>query len=52
MFETKLQAINVCARLGIGVTLVPGVNTEELGNIIEFAKSMVPAVRGIHFQPV
>lgn len=56
LFDTKLQTIKMCSELGIGVTLVPtvvpGVNTDDLGNIIEFARSMVPAVRGVHFQPV
>ena len=56
LLEIKKQAIKVCAELGVGVTLVPtvvpGVNDDNLGELIDFARSMVPSVRGIHFQPV
>lgn len=56
LLEVKKQAIRVCDQLGLGVTLVPtvipGVNTDDLGNLIAFARENVPAVRGIHFQPV
>ncbi len=56
LLEEKLEAIRVCGQLGLGVTLVPtlvpGVNTDDLGGILELAKSLAPAVRGIHFQPV
>lgn len=56
LLDVKKQAISVCGQLGLGVTLVPtvvpGVNTENLGNLIAFAVERVPAVRGIHFQPV
>lgn len=52
----KEQAIANCADYRIGVTLVPtlvpGVNTRELGGIIRFAVKHSPAVRGVHFQPV
>lgn len=56
LLEIKKQAIRVCSELGLGVTLVPtvvpGVNTEDLGDIVRFARENVPAVRGVHFQPV
>lgn len=56
LLQTKIQAIRVCSELGLGVTLVPtvvrGVNDDNLGELIAFAREMVPAVRGIHFQPV
>ena len=56
LLECKKQAIQVCGDLGIGVTLVPtvvpGVNTDDLGSMIRFAAENVPYVRGIHFQPV
>lgn len=56
LLEIKQEAIRVCGELGLGVTLVPtvvpGVNTHQLGNIVSFARERVPAVRGIHFQPV
>lgn len=56
LLDIKKQAISVCGQLGLGVTLVPtvvpGVNTHQLGEIVSFARNNVPAVRGIHFQPV
>lgn len=52
----KQQAIANCARHHLGVTLVPtvvpGINTQDIGNIIRFAIAQAPAVRGVHFQPV
>ena len=56
LLEVKKQAIFNCAVQRIGVTLVPtvvrDVNTDNLGDLISFARNMVPSVRGIHFQPV
>ena len=56
LLETKLEAIRVCEKLRLGVTLVPtvvkGVNEDDLGNIVALAASLAPGVRGIHFQPV
>ena len=56
LLEQKKDAIKVCDRYGIGVTLVPtivrGVNDHEIGEIIRFAVANNPAVRGVHFQPV
>jgi 7,8-dihydro-6-hydroxymethylpterin dimethyltransferase len=56
LFETKMVIIERCAELGIGVvlvpTLVPGVNTENIGSIIRLALAHMPAVRGVHFQPI
>jgi len=55
LLDIKKQAIDNCARYNLGVTLVPtivkGVNTQDIGNIIRFAVSQSPAVRGVHFQP-
>ncbi len=52
----KRKAIEACARHNIGVTLVPtvvpGVNTHDLGALLRFGIQLAPAVRGIHFQPV
>ncbi len=52
----KEQAILHCQAAGLGVvlvpTLVPGVNTHEVGAIIDYAASFAPTVRGVHFQPV
>ena len=56
LFDLKRQAIEQCAKQKIGVvlvaTIVPGINTRGLGNIIKFALQYSPAVRGAHFQPV
>lgn len=55
ILQSKLEAIRNCGRLGLGVVLVPtlvrGVNTEDIGNIIRFAKDNLTVVRGVHFQP-
>lgn len=52
----KERAINHCAVAGLGVvlvaTLVPGVNTEEIYDIISYGVSQAPTVRGVHFQPI
>ncbi len=52
----KREAIDHCAAQGLGVvlvpTLVPGVNSAEVGGVIDFALAAAPAVRGVHFQPV
>jgi tetraether lipid synthase len=54
--EVKRRAIEACAGHGIGVvlvpTLVPGVNTHQIGALLQFAVGLSPAVRGVHFQPV
>ena len=56
MFDIKRRAIEHCSRHNLGVTLVstivPRVNTHEIGEIIRFAVSQSPTVRGVHFQPV
>lgn len=56
LFETKLKAIENCKKYGIGVvlvpTIVPGVNVENIGEIIRFGMEHSPTVRGIHMQPV
>lgn len=54
LFLVKDKAVQQCAQHGLGVvlvpTLVPGVNTDNLGDIIRYGLSR--AVRGVHFQPV
>ncbi|HWR09032.1 radical SAM (seleno)protein TrsS [Sporomusa sp.] len=56
LLTIKKQVIEVCAAHGIGVvlvpTLVPGVNDGQIGDILQFAISKMPVVRGVHFQPV
>jgi uncharacterized radical SAM superfamily Fe-S cluster-containing enzyme len=52
----KQRAIANCAEAGLGVvlvpTLIPGVNTAQVGQIIDFAIQGLPHVRGVHFQPI
>lgn len=54
--KIKELAIENCKTCGIGVVLVPtvvmGQNDGELGDLIRYAKSRMPDVRGIHFQPI
>jgi len=54
--DIKHRAIDNCARAHLGVTLVPtivpGINSGNVGAIIDFAISKSPAVRGVHFQPI
>lgn len=56
LLAIKQKAIEVCAAHDLGVvlvpTLVPGVNDSQIGDILQFAISKMPAVRGVHFQPV
>ena len=56
LLKEKLQAIRRCGQAGLGVvlvpTVVPGVNDQELGNILRFAEKQMPTVRGVHFQPI
>ncbi len=52
----KRAAVERCSEHGIGVvlvpTLVPGINTDDIGAIIEYALRHAPGVRGVHFQPI
>ena len=56
LMRLKTQAIRNCGAAGIGVvltpTLVPGVNVDQIGAIVDFAIAETPAVRAVHFQPV
>ncbi len=56
LLAQKQAAIERCAERQIGVvlvpTLVPGVNTDDIGPTIEFALRHSPTVRGVHFQPI
>jgi uncharacterized radical SAM superfamily Fe-S cluster-containing enzyme len=56
LLEIKRAAVENCKKYGIAIilvpTLVPGVNTDNIGEIIDFALEHTPAVRGVHFQPV
>ncbi len=52
----KRKAIDHCADHHLAVvlvpTLVPGINIDQIGKIIEFAIQRLPVIRGVHFQPV
>ena len=56
LFETKVKAIRNCENAGLAVTLVPtiveGVNTDNIGDMMDFLVENVNVVKGIHFQPV
>lgn len=54
--QVKLDAIQACREAGLPVVLVPtvapGVNDQALGDILRFALSQAPHVRGVHIQPI
>ena len=56
LWRDKQLVVEACCRAGLGVvlvpTLVPGVNVREVGDILRFALSAGPQVRGVHFQPI
>lgn len=56
LLATKLQTIAHCSEHELGVvmvpTLIPGVNTGEIGDLLRMAIRLAPAVRAVHFQPV
>lgn len=56
LLDIKLEAIANCGRAQLGVvlvpTLVPGVNTPQIGEILRTAIRLAPTVRAVHFQPV
>ncbi len=56
LLNLKIKAIENCQKVNIGVvlvpTLVPDVNVDNIGSIIDFAVERIPTVRGVHFQPV
>ncbi|MDD2214997.1 MAG: radical SAM protein [Eubacteriales bacterium] len=56
LLDKKIKAIEhcICEQLGtvLVVTVVPKVNEDHIGEIIEFAIKKTPYLRGIHFQPV
>lgn len=56
LLAAKEQAIESCGRQELGVvlvpTLVPGINTGHIGDIVRYALKGMPVVRGVHFQPV
>jgi 7,8-dihydro-6-hydroxymethylpterin dimethyltransferase len=55
LLDEKVRAVRRCAEEKIGVVLVPtlvqGMNLNQVGEIIRFAKEQGPSVRGVFFQP-
>lgn len=56
LLSVKDRAVENCGRQALGVvlvpTLMPGVNTDDIGGIIRYGLDRSPAVKGVHFQPV
>lgn len=56
LLDEKMTALKRFIDAGIGVvlvpTVVPGVNADDLGGILQLAVDHAPGVRGVHFQPV
>lgn len=56
LLKAKLAAIRNCGEQQLGVvlvpTLVPNVNTDEIGDILHLALACSPTIRAVHFQPV
>lgn len=56
LLQSKLAAIRNCGEQELGVvlvpTLIPGVNTGQIGEILRTAIALAPVVRAVHFQPV
>ncbi len=56
LLAIKKKAIENCRKALLPVTLVmtvvPGVNTEEIGEVLNFALENSDTVRGVHFQPL
>jgi hypothetical protein len=54
--KEKQEAVRAIVRAGLGLvlvpTLVPGINTRDIGDIVAFALAHHPGVRGVHCQPV
>ena len=56
LWDRKRRTIDVCGELELGVilavTVVPGVNDKNIGEIVNFGIERMPVVRGVHFQPM
>jgi len=56
LLSVKKKALEEIKKAGLSavlvVTVVPGVNDENIDEIIRFAAEGLPFIRGIHFQPV
>jgi hypothetical protein len=56
LLQVKEEVVERCAEEQLGVvlvpTLVPRINTGQIGDILRFAVEQMPTVRAVHFQPV
>lgn len=56
LLAEKERAVEACAAAGLGTVLVPviapGVNEDQAGPLLRWALERMPAVRGVHFQPM
>ena len=56
LLTEKRRAIDNLSAAGLGIVLVPtvvrGVNTDQLWDIVRFGLDRQPHVRGVHFQPM
>jgi uncharacterized radical SAM superfamily Fe-S cluster-containing enzyme len=56
LLQQKMRAVEHCADHGLAVvlvpTLTPGINDQQIGDIINYGLRNAPAVRGVHFQPI
>ena len=56
LLKIKEKAIEMISTHHVGVvlvpTLVPGVNTDQIGAMIQYGMQRTPFIKGIHFQPV
>ena len=56
LLPDKIQAIENCRKVGLGVVLVPtlvkGINDHQVGEIIKFAFDHSENIYGVNFQPV
>ena len=56
LLDVKIKALDNCAEVDMGVTLVtvvsPEFNLDKVGEIIQFAKDRIPTIKGVHFQPI
>ena len=56
LFDIKKRAVRNCEKAGLPVTLVPtvvnGVNSDNIGAMMDFLLENINVVKGIHFQPV
>lgn len=56
LLDAKHEAVEACRRAGLPVvlvpTVVPGVNDDEMGDVVRFALENLGVVESVNFQPV